>query len=353
MWCPVCNAELPEGHRFCGHCGASLGSSQRVSLLQMESGEEVTLGDHEGLRPSDGLDASVIVDQEARLRAWSPRFEEITGYGTTELQGLDWGDLVPEEDLALLRARLRARLEGELTIPVFEQALITRQGERQPVLIEVNLLHGRQEETGFVLTVHDPTSHRMQLSYLQALATTDPLTGLLNRRAIDAAIHRELERSRRYAHKTSLLMADLDNFKQINDTFGHPAGDQVLRQLARLLSEHVRAPDSVGRYGGEEFAVLLPETDRRGGLRVAQTLLQALRSACPLEIRVRGEDQKENGTIRNVSLTISIGVATFPTDASDAAALVAAADQALYAAKRAGRNRAATIEDGEVEVALG
>lgn len=163
----------------------------------------------------------------------------------------------------------------------------------------------------------------------QRLATTDPLTGLMNRRAFTAAAQREVERATRYKSPFAVLMLDVDHFKSINDTAGHLAGDSVLRQLGSLLEEAVRKVDVVARYGGEEFVVILPETASDGGIIFAERL------------RERIENQTyEIGAERPVHLTVSIGVATFPSPrVATTEDFFARADEALYRAKSGGRNQ--------------
>jgi diguanylate cyclase (GGDEF)-like protein len=164
---------------------------------------------------------------------------------------------------------------------------------------------------------------------LEALATTDPLTGLSNRRALDAALHRDLARADREKTPVSVLAVDVDHFKTFNDTYGHAAGDQVLRVVANLLGGGLRACDLPCRTGGEEFLVILPGTDLDGALIAAERL----------RARVAGERIGLTGC--EVSVTVSIGVAATrgPGCANAARDLVDRADAALYAAKRAGRNR--------------
>ena len=163
---------------------------------------------------------------------------------------------------------------------------------------------------------------------LAQLAVTDGLTGLYNHRHFHERIALEVERSQRSGLPLSLLMLDVDHFKQFNDTFGHPAGDEVLRQLARVLTDTRRANDVVARYGGEEFAVILVDTAKFTAAKVAERVRE----------RVAGHDFSDAAP-RAGRLSVSVGVATFPDDGTDAEALVRAADTALYAAKRAGRNR--------------
>ena len=170
---------------------------------------------------------------------------------------------------------------------------------------------------------------------LEALAHTDPLTQVLNRRALSMRLAAELERARRYESVVSLLMIDIDHFKRINDTQGHLVGDDVLREVAQLLANAVRTVDLVARYGGEEFVVVLPETSQDGALIFAERIREQIAETqfCP-----DGE--------RALSLTASIGVGCFPSRGVDSVEeLFAAADAALYRSKSAGRNQVATNLD--------
>lgn len=167
---------------------------------------------------------------------------------------------------------------------------------------------------------------------LEGQALLDGLTGVANRRCFDQALVEEWRRAGRARRALSLIMVDIDHFKRLNDTAGHPAGDAALRALAQALDGQVhRAGDLVARYGGEEFAVLLPDTDRAAAMALAERL----------RATVAGLGLPNPGAPGG-RVTVSVGVATLPADPTALpAALVAQADRALYAAKRAGRNRAA------------
>ena len=165
---------------------------------------------------------------------------------------------------------------------------------------------------------------REVLRRLQAAARTDPLTGLLNRRALEDAFEMELSRAARGKFGVGVVMLDLDGFKAFNDEFGHPAGDAALERLSHALVDATRAIDQVGRVGGEEFAVLAPESTTAGTLALAERLRRAV------EIEFSGFG----------GLTASCGVASYPSNGSDRLSLIAAADRALYEAKERGRNRA-------------
>ena len=164
---------------------------------------------------------------------------------------------------------------------------------------------------------------------VQSLALTDPLTGLHNRRSLFELGRVEFSRAHRMNHEFSCMMLDLDHFKQINDTHGHPAGDQVLKEFAYRCKCSVREIDLVGRYGGEELILLLPDTDRKLAMQVAERLRASI-AATP--INVAGLE---------IPLTVSIGVATKDEHTLHLETLIARADQAMYIAKHRGRNRVA------------
>ncbi len=170
---------------------------------------------------------------------------------------------------------------------------------------------------------------------LLALSTTDPLTDLPNHRALHAAIEQEIERARRLGRSCSLLFLDLDHFKGLNDTYGHPVGDATLRELGEVIRRALRRIDTVGRWGGEEFVVLLPGADATTGLQVAERVRETVATH---PFRTGGRH-----------LTCSIGVAAYPDDASSRDELVAAADRAMYVAKRLGRNQVRAASEPAVQ----
>jgi len=166
---------------------------------------------------------------------------------------------------------------------------------------------------------------------LMMFAFTDHLTGLRTRGYFEQQLELEIKRSERKGEVFTLLMLDIDNFKQLNDTHGHSIGDEVLREVAHVLTQDMREVDTVARYGGEEFVIVLPEATEAEGAAVAERI----RNAVAQEVFL-SDAKLEIGPLR---LTISIGLCTFPHDARDRRELVAFADAALYAAKSAGRNR--------------
>lgn len=185
---------------------------------------------------------------------------------------------------------------------------------------------------GFVFMSRDRADENNRV-----LAALDPLTGVANRRSLIAALDRDVARAQRMREPMALMMVDIDHFKDVNDQYGHPAGDRVLCSVVNVLRQRVRAQDLVGRYGGEEFMVLLPDTGLVGAEQLARELCKAVEeSRCPAD-GVPGP---------GIAVTVSIGVFGGRLDSGDSwDMLIAAADRALYQAKNNGRNR--------VEVATG
>jgi diguanylate cyclase (GGDEF)-like protein len=177
---------------------------------------------------------------------------------------------------------------------------------------------------------------RYGLSRAKLLAETDDLTGLLNMRGFAIAANRLFGQALRYNRAATVLMIDSDNLKSVNDTYGHEAGNRLLRQLTRLVQAELRYTDVLARYGGDEFIVLLPETPPAGAFEVAGRIRDAVANV-PLDL-----DGK------HVTSTVSIGVAGHPADGNSLDAVVARADRAMYQAKQAGRNRVVQFETAPV-----
>jgi diguanylate cyclase (GGDEF)-like protein len=168
---------------------------------------------------------------------------------------------------------------------------------------------------------------------LQGLSATDALTAIANRRTFDERLAVEVARSNRYGAPLSLVMIDLDHFKELNDRFGHPAGDEVLKRVAVLIDREKRLGDVVARYGGEEFAAILPHTEARAAMVWAERVRQLIAAT---------EVRSDAGAL---NVTASFGVAGATHD-SEPGALIEEADQALYEAKRLGRNRVVAGGEG-------
>lgn len=180
----------------------------------------------------------------------------------------------------------------------------------------------------FFLHAHFLAQRRMELEYL---ANTDTLTNIRNRRSFYNLSQLEFDLAHKYNHTFSLLLLDIDNFKIVNDTYGHDIGDEVLIQLSRKVKDNVRHSDIFARHGGEEFTLLLRQTDTAAGLKIAE------------KIREQIEQMQINTKAGTISITISIGMAQFDNQCTELDKLVQKADQALYNAKENGRNKVVYI----------
>lgn len=185
----------------------------------------------------------------------------------------------------------------------------------QPPLVEKALQAAAEIEQRLV-------DQSARIAYLENLSRTDELTGLLNRRGFEEAFRRALISAGRYGDAGVLIACDLDNFKTVNDRYGHLAGDEVLRQVGWLLKTHTRETDFLARIGGDEFAVILVQTGWRNGLKRAQSLSRALNR---MVVKVENE---------SITVSASIGVEQFGPNDNDAEALIARADMAMYCNKR-------------------
>ena len=176
---------------------------------------------------------------------------------------------------------------------------------------------------------------RAAKAQLEKLSVTDGLTGLYNHRHFEERLADEFRRSQRYSDPVSLMMIDLDHFKQVNDRYGHPMGDKVLRGTAELIRSSIRDPDICARYGGEEFAIILPKTHVQGALAVGERIVRALRGkSYPLDTV-----DPATGKPAELRVTGSLGIAFYPSkDVTTAELLVKHADEALYKAKKEGRD---------------
>jgi len=211
-----------------------------------------------------------------------------------------------------------------------EKSYVTADGWRYTLLTDC--LHLRDEggrPHGAMMIIRDITERKLVEEKLQGLVVRDSLTMLYNHSYLKQALDREVTRAGEQGGRLAFLMMDVDNFKGYNDQFGHPAGDELLKKLARLLEKHMRQADIPGRYGGDEFAVILPGADQAVAVEVGERLRRAF-AEHPFPYR----ELMPGGRI-----TVSVGVACFPGDAAGAAELIRQADEAMYNAKRNAKNR--------------
>jgi diguanylate cyclase (GGDEF)-like protein/PAS domain S-box-containing protein len=260
----------------------------------------------------------------------NPAFERTLGYSRRELLGRPFVEFVHPDDRGDTDVEIGEISDGGRATVHFQNRYLDKDGGVH--WIEWTSVGVPGEERIYAVA-RDVTERKLLEQEMELRSRSDPLTGMLNRRSFDEALAAQVAHARRYKRGGALLIADLDRFKQINDEFGHAAGDEALRMVSRVLAENLRETDTVGRdegglvarLGGDEFALLLPETDAAGAEAVGERLVAAL-AAEPLRL---GD--------REVRLGISIGVATFGgAEFTTAEDLLAAADRAMYVVKAAG-----------------
>lgn len=276
----------------------------------------------------------LIYVNQPLLRRFEKRSDEVIGKTDSEI----W----PPEIAAPLQEHDRMILENDLPITL-EETAPTPDGRSDTWLsfkFPMRDGRGRRFLAGMSVDITDRKyyerqleeyQHRLEMAIteLEKLSLTDALTGLRNKRAFQQRLDEEVARAHRYQLRLSLLILDVDHFKAYNDTFGHPAGDDLLQQAARLLESHARPSDFLARIGGEEFAVILPGTPAQGAFISAERLRKSIESAIWTKRRI----------------TVSIGLAELSTKLSDSSSLIKAADEALYRAKSQGRNQVAQASD--------
>ena len=309
------------------------GQSMAAALVEKEASFRLLAEGSSDMVTRIGLDE--------RLRYVSPSSISVVGWRANHLVGTPALAGINPEDRPHVQAAIEMMKRGDT-----EEARVTYRNAHRTsteVWLESTMRVTRKDDgsvDGVVAISRDITEQKKLESRLEVLAAEDSLTGLANRRRFDEQL--EAEWSRAYRDRTSLalLMIDVDHFKAYNDDYGHPAGDACLRAVARVIArETQRSSDIAARYGGEEFAVLLPNTDTAGCTRIGERIREAIRAA--------GLVHGANGPSGTVTASLG-GVACRPAleRTSGPGALVEAADQALYAAKQAGRDR--LIMSGEV-----
>jgi len=283
------------------------------------------------------LEGILVVDEKGIIVSHNQQFVDIWRIPKYKLSGLEPGTAIGADDNPILAHNVGCVKD--------EQGFLARILElyQNPHLddhCEIELKDGRildRHSTvlrnseghylGRVWFFRDITPQKQTEAKLMELATQDPLTGVANRRYFFERAHQEFTRSKRQSIPLSIVEMDIDYFKQINDQYGHPAGDEVLKSLCAVSQPLLREVDTFARLGGEEFAVLLPDTDMKGATRLAERLLQSIAAT---NLSFEGSQFK---------CTISVGVATLKLEDASIDDCLLRADRAMYNAKRNGRNR--------------
>lgn len=277
-------------------------------------------------------DVICLIDEEGRFGEVSPACQRMWGYSPDELKGRPFQELLHPDDVARTTEATRNIVSG---VPVkdFENRYLHKDGS---VVDMLWLAHWSDVEKSIFCVAHNMTERKEAQEQLRNLAMYDGLTGLLNRTAIEGHLISEMERAAREGQPLSIVLLDLDHFKQVNDLHGHAAGDAVLKEAAQRMKNSMRSYDKVGRYGGEEFLIVAPGCAEMHSVMLAERV----------RISISGEQmQTPDGPLE---VTCSLGAAVMKaTQGERADALIARADNALYVAKARGRNRTELAETPE------
>jgi len=294
-----------------------------------------------------------VLDAQCKVLIWNLACERLTGMPASELIGTSehWrafynkprvclADLIVQNRIEEVKSRYdQHESDNETSYGLYAEnwCLMPHRGTRLYLAIDAGAIYDEDGKlVAVVETVRDITIQKQAQMALQELASRDGLTGLANRRCFDEALNFEWRRAIRSSQSISLLMIDVDHFKQYNDTYGHLKGDECLKLIANAMSGVIhRAGDLMARFGGEEFVVMLPSTLIGGARTVGE------------KIRLTIENLKiphENSETKFITISVG-GAAVIVSQSSDSAGLLAAADAAMYRAKRSGRNRIVLQDD--------
>lgn len=276
-------------------------------------------------------EAIIAVDAEHEVIIYNKGAERIFGYTEAEMLGRPLSRLLPDrlhlqqdtmlQDTGFGGDIIRNPEDGSQQI-----TCLRKNGDEFIAAASIFDIGGAGDRVQ-ALVIRDISQNRRAEEELLRLAATDPLTGAYNRREFTAIAEREARRSSRYHHPLSILMLDIDHFKRLNDTYGHAAGDKALQRFTLLCTNTLRNVDVFGRWGGEEFVALLPETDIQG----AAVIAERLRKLTAENVLTVGDHK--------ISFGVSIGVAEFKDGETGIDAALGRADSAVYDAKKAGRDR--------------
>ncbi len=283
------------------------------------------------------FDPSVMASLHAqyfRIRRESEELTELSGKISSELGSLVKLLNTAGRDQSAYGTAL-SKASGELVRPDLSESRIKNLIDHVVQATHAMEVRSKTLENEVKASSQEVAQLRVHLESVRREALTDTLTGIPNRKAFDTEIKRAMEQAVETGEPMSLLMCDIDHFKKFNDTWGHQTGDQVLRLVANCISENVKGRDTASRFGGEEFAVVLPQTELADAVRLAYQIRSKVQSKKLVK--------KSNGDILGV-ITISIGVARYDMK-EGAEGLIQRADACLYAAKRSGRNRVMSGQD--------
>jgi PAS domain S-box/diguanylate cyclase (GGDEF) domain len=304
----------------------NLRRTQRMRAEREAKDTEIKLRTNLFMMPIGAME----IDQDNHIMSWNPAAERIFGFTSEEAIGMDVMRIVPERLRADIGAVIERLRNGEV-IDSHENANMRKDGtEIICEWLNTPLFDSTGAKIGWASLVKDVTKERAEATEILYLSRHDPLTGLLNRRSMQEKLDEESLRCRRTGGLYATIMLDIDRFKRFNDQHGHECGDEVLKSVAEVMRSSVRATDSVGRWGGEEFLILLPETGVSGGQELAE------------KIRKRIEESEFSYRSARLSITVTSGVAACVDPEENVDDCIKRADEALLQGKEGGRNRVVT-----------
>jgi diguanylate cyclase (GGDEF)-like protein/PAS domain S-box-containing protein len=276
--------------------------------------------------------AILTLDQEDKVTMWNPAAEAMFGWSDKQILG-HANPTIPETKSKEYEALRIAALSG-MAFSNLDTIRIRKDGTQFPVSLSVAPLRGQQSQViGRMHVIADSTERKKLQEELRQQATTDELTQISNRRHFIELAQNEIKRAARLKRPPAIALIDLDHFKQINDTLGHAAGDRVLIEFSKICQNQIREIDVFARYGGDEFVLLLPETDQEQAYEVLERIRLAL-TTHPIDI---------NG--KRITITISSGITNYAGDQASIDIILSQADKALYHAKESGRNNVVRYDE--------
>ena len=276
----------------------------------------------------------LMTDEDGLIKSANQEIERISGYKSSELKNQSFSSLIISSQSQQLLAAFKSVTNGSEQIyagKAFEAKCKKQNGDLQAIEISFNMIRENESQIN-IIQITDISKRVLLQQQLYTKSITDPLTGMYNRRYFDERLTQEFNRATRYRRPFSIVIMDIDGFKQANDQHGHSFGDELLVKSTAIFKQVLRQEDTAYRYGGDEFAMLLPETSKEGALEVAERL-------------------RENFAIENnikekrIKLSLSIGIACSPNDGSTQKSLIGAADSRMYHSKSKGGNMITAHED--------
>lgn len=318
-----------------------------LELSELAQGLPERIASEEKLRASEerfrtvldtAQDGIMVVGPDGRLMLHNRALADLLGYAPAELEDLSVGQLVPASALEHISSLLTTRLWSDAAPARYEVEMVRRDGEQLDIDMSVAAFREADQTVGVLVEVRDLTESKRAHETIRRMADYDALTGLPNRALFDRYVQQALDDAERVGRSVAVLMLDMDRFKLINDTLGHPSGDRLLKAVARRLSAHLSPSHTLARFGGDEFLVLVADVH---GAVAAEVVARSIVDSFAADFEHEGRD---------IHVTSGVGVSIYPDHGDTPDALIRQAGAAMYRAKALGGNRYELYEpDGDEE----